>query len=35
MHKSRRKPRGVGARLRENSLTSTESLSKVQINHWH
>lgn len=33
MHKSTMKPRGAGARLRENRLTSTESLSKVQINH--
>lgn len=35
MPESRVRPRGAGARLRENSLTSTESLSKVQINLWH
>lgn len=35
MHESTMKPRGAGARQRENSLTSTESLSKVQINLWH
>lgn len=35
MPESRVRPRGAGARLRQNSLTSTESLSKVQINLWH
>lgn len=34
MPESRVRPRGAGARLRDNSLTSTEGLSKVQIKRW-